>query len=118
MSADGILTQIFGMEYTYDEETYNDMIERRRLIAKKKFEPNNLTREEENKLIDLTNKLSDYSENYADGLFYEFVYELDKLGGLPAYKEINLTEEEKQERRKMAEELLEKLKQKRNQVRQ
>jgi predicted ATPase len=113
LSSDGILTQIFEMEYTYDEATYNDMIERRRLVAKKMFEPENLTSQEDHELVRLTTELSDYSENYADGLFYEFIYELDKTGGLASYRGIDLTENEKANRRKKAEELLEKLKQKR-----
>ena len=113
LSADGILTQIFEMAYTYDEDTYNELLERRRLIAKKMFEPNMLNENEEEKLVILTNKLSDYSENYADGLFYEFIYELDKSGGLPAYREIDLSDAEREIRNKKAMELFEKLKRKR-----
>lgn len=111
LSADGILTQIFEMAYTYDEDTYNEMLDRRRLVAKNMFETENMSIEEKDKLEYLTNKLSDYSENYADGLFYEFIYELDKSGGLQAYREINLSEEEKNERSKKASELFEKLSQ-------
>lgn len=113
LSADGILTQIFGMEYTYDEDTYNDMLERRRLVAKQKFEPGTLTEVEKETLTKLTNELSDYSENYADGLFYEFINELDKTGGLSAYRLVDLSDEEKDKRRKLADDLLRKLKQKR-----
>lgn len=116
LSADGILTQIFEMPYTYDEDTYRNMLERRRLVAKQKFEPAAMSSEEKDKLGLLTNQLSDYSENYADGLFYEFVYELDKSGGLPAYRDVTLSEEEKSKRQKLAEELLEKLKQRRTQA--
>ncbi|MCT1531021.1 ATP-binding protein [Sphingobacterium daejeonense] len=113
LSSDGILTQIFEMAYTYDEDTYDEMLERRRLVAKNMFEAENLTTEEKERLIVLTNKLSDYSENYADGLFYEFIHELDKAGGLASYREVNLSDEEKATRSKMAEELFSKLKQKR-----
>jgi predicted ATPase len=113
LSSDGILTQIFEMEYTYDAVTYNDMLQRRRLIAKKMFDPGKLTTEEEVELARLTTDLSDYSENYADGLFYEFVFELDKAGGLPSYREVSITDEERKSRREMAEQLLTKLKKKR-----
>ncbi len=113
LSADGILTQIFEMAYTYDEDTYGEMIERRKLVAKNMFESSNMSIEEKERLAVLTNKLSDYSENYADGLFYEFIYELDKSGGLASYREVNLSDEEKAERSKKAEELFSKLKQKR-----
>lgn len=112
LSSDGILTQIFEMPYTYDEDTYAEMIERRKLVAKNMFEPQNMSDIEKDRLAALTTKISDYSENYADGLFYEFVYELDKLGGLSAYREINLSEEEKNDRQQKAIALLEKIKQK------
>lgn len=69
LSSDGILTQIFDMEYTYDEGTYLEMLTRRRLVAKKMFDPQNITKKELVELNELTDKLSDYSENYADGLF-------------------------------------------------
>jgi len=114
LTSDGVLTQIFEMEYTYDEETWNEMLDRRKLFAKKMFDEANFTKEEAEKLANLTTKLSDYAGNYADGLFYEFVYELDKSGGLDAYRKINLTEEEKQKRHAEATRLLEKLRQKRN----
>jgi len=113
LSSDGILTQIFDMEYTYDEETYNEMLNRRKLVAKKMFDSENFTEENAKVLATLTNKLSDYSENYADGLFYEFIHELDKNGGLESYRKISLSQIEQEERRKKANELLEKLKQKR-----
>jgi len=114
LSADGILTQIFEMAYTYDEETYNELIDRRRLVAKQMFDEQKMTDVEKEELARLTTKLSDYSENFADGLFYEFVYELDRTGGLPAYREINLSDEEKEERNRKATELFDKIKQKHN----
>jgi len=113
LTSDGVLTQIFDMEYTYDEKTWNKMLDRRELFAKKMFDEANFTKEESEKLAKLTSELSDYAGNYADGLFYEFIYELDKSGGLAAYRKINLTDEEKQKRREDAERLLAKLKQKR-----
>lgn len=118
LTSDGILTQIFEMEYTYDDVTYNEMLDRRRLYAKQIFDKENFTKEDAIKLADLTTKLSDYSENYADGLFYEFVHELDKSGGLDVYRKIDITEEDKRKRREEAERILEKLKQKRNAPRQ
>ncbi len=114
LSSDGILTQIFDMEYTYDDSTYLEMLERRRLVAKNMFEPQNMTQEEKELLAQLTTKLSDYSENYADGLFYEFIHELEKSGGLAAYREVSLDEGEKLEREKKAALLFEQLKQKRS----
>ena len=115
LSADGILTQIFDMGYTYDEQTYSDMLERRRLVAKNKFEPQNMSSQESEELVELTNRISDYSENYADGLFYEFIYELDKNGGLMSYRSINLSDAEKNERKLKADQLFQKLKTNRKQ---
>lgn len=114
LSADGILTQIFEMAYTYDEDTYNELLDRRRLLAKQLFNINEMTILEQEELARLTTKLSDYSENFADGLFYEFIYELDRSGGLPAYREINLSDEDRVERNRKASELFNKIKQKRN----
>jgi predicted ATPase len=114
LTSDGVLTQIFDMEYTYDEGTWKKMLDRRRLFAKKMFDEANFTKEEADKLAELTSELSDYAGNYADGLFYEFVHELDKSGGLEAYRKITLTDDEKKQRREDAEKLLAKLRQKRN----
>ncbi len=114
LSADGILKQIFEMDYTYDDVTYGQMLRRRELFAKKMFDETNFTEAEGNELATLTDTLSDYAGNYADGLFYEFIHELDKSGGLDAYQKINLTDKEKEERRAKAEKLLAQLRQKRN----
>lgn len=114
LTSDGILTQIFEMEYTYDEDTYNEMLTRRKLFAKQLHDKENFTQQDAQRLANLTTKLSDYSANYADGLFYEFIYELEKSGGLDAYRQLNLSEEEKTLRRKKAEEILEELRKKRN----
>ena len=114
LTSDGILTQIFEMDYTYDDVTYNELLDRRKLYAKQMFDKEHFTKEDALKLADLTTKLSDYSENYADGLFYEFVHELDKSGGLDSYRKIDITPEDKAKRREEAEKILEKLRQKRN----
>lgn len=114
LTSDGILTQIFEMPYTYDEDTYNQMLTRRKLFAKQLHDKANFTKEDAINLAELTTQLSDYSANYADGLFYEFVYELEKSGGLDTYRQINISEEDKNIRRKKAEEILAELKQKRN----
>lgn len=114
LTSDGILTQIFEMEYTYDEDTYNQMLTRRKLFAKQLHDKENFTKEDATNLAELTTQLSDYSANYADGLFYEFVNELEKSGGLDAYRQINISEEDKNLRRKKAEEILAELKLKRN----
>ncbi len=114
LTADGILTQIFEMEYTYDEDTYNEMLTRRKLFAKQLHDKENFTQEDAEALAELTAKLSDYSANYADGLFYEFIHELENFGGIDAYRQLNLSEEEKALRRKKAEEILAELRKKRN----
>lgn len=114
LTSDGILTQIFEMEYTYDEETYNQMLTRRKLFAKQLHDKVNFTQQDAEVLADLTDKLSDYSANYADGLFYEFINELEQSGGLDAYRQINLSDEEKEIRRKKAENILAELRKKRN----
>jgi predicted ATP-binding protein involved in virulence len=111
LDADGILTQFFDLEYTYDKETYEQMLRRRQLLAKKKFDKANFTAKESDELQNLTIKVSDYTDNYADGLFLEFVHELDKVGGLAAYRNIEISDEQKQERQQQANALLEKIKQ-------
>lgn len=118
LTSDGVLTQIFGMQYTYDDETYDQMLKRRQLFAKQLHDKENFTQEDAKNLASLTTKLSDYSANYADGLFYEFVHELDKSGGLDAYTHVNLTDEEKNNRREKAEGILNELRQKRNALNQ
>lgn len=118
LTSDGILTQIFEMQYTYDEDTYNQMLTRRKLFAKQLHDKENFTKEDAKNLAELTTELSDYSANYADGLFYEFVHELEKSGGLDTYRQINLSDEDKELRRKKAEEILAELRQKRNSQKQ
>jgi predicted ATP-binding protein involved in virulence len=113
LDADGILTQIFDLEYTYDAKTYALLLRRRQLFAKKQFDFANFTKQDGLELQNLTIQLSDYTDNYGDGLFYEFIHELDKIGGLAAYRNISLSEEEKTIRRQQANVLLEKIKQKR-----
>lgn len=113
LDVDAILTQLFDLEYTYDQKTYELLLRRRQLFAKKKFDTINFTAQESDELQKLTIQISDYTENYADGLFLEFVHELDKVGGLSAYRNISLTDEEKAIRRQQANALLEKIKQKR-----
>lgn len=110
---DAVLSKL-GFDYTYDENTYNEMLDRRKLFAKRQFDKENFTKEDAEKLAELTTKLSDYAENYADGLFYEFVNELQNIGGLDVYRRNNLSKEEKEERRLQAAKLLLKLKENRN----
>lgn len=117
LSSDGVLTQVFGMEYTYDDETYRNLINRRVLFAKKQLDPSNFTNDDAVTLQALTEKVSEYlPKNYADGLFYEFINELEKIdkNDLEDYKSITLTDQEKEERRNKAINVLEKLKQKRS----
>jgi predicted ATPase len=114
LTADGILTQIFEMQYTYDEDTYNQMLTRRKLFAKQLHDKENFTKEDARNLAELTTKLSDYSANYADGLFYEFVHELDKSGGLEAYRQVTLSEGEQEDRLNNARKILAELRLKRS----
>ncbi len=109
LSADGVLTQIFKMAYTYSQADYTKMVERRRLFAKKEFDKSNFTPDDANQLQELTIELNGYSENYGDGLFYAFVHELDKLNKLDAFKEVVFTDDEREQRYKEAREILEKL---------
>jgi predicted ATP-binding protein involved in virulence len=113
LDSDAILTRFFDLQYTYDEKTYELMLRRRQLFAKKQFDFANFTKQNGLELQNLTIQLSDYTDNYGDGLFSEFVHELDKVGGLAAYRNISLSEEEKTIRRQQANALLEKIKQKR-----
>lgn len=92
---DAVLSKL-GLDYTYDEATYNQMLDRRVLFAKRQFDNANFTKEDGEKLAELTTKLSDYAGNYADGLFYEFVNELEKIGGLEAYRRNDLSEGKKE----------------------
>lgn len=108
-TVDAVLSKL-GLDHTYDETTYNEMLDRRVLFAKRQFDKDNFTKEDAEKLAQLTTKLSDYAGNYADGLFYEFVNELEKTGGLAAYRRNDLSESEKEARRLEAAELLVKLK--------
>lgn len=89
------------------------LLRRRQLSAKKKFDFDNFTKEESLELQNLTIEVSDCYHDFGDGLFYEFVNELDNLGGLSAYRKCKLTDEEKGARRKQANALLEEIKRKR-----
>ncbi|RZK15220.1 MAG: hypothetical protein EOO43_15355, partial [Flavobacterium sp.] len=107
MGADAILTsEIFGLNSTLDQETVNDMIERRKLLVK--LEKNTLSEEENNTLNHLAEKLKDIDFNipFADPLYKDFVLALKNLD---SYKRIDLTQPEIEERTAIAMEVMEKL---------
>jgi putative ubiquitin-RnfH superfamily antitoxin RatB of RatAB toxin-antitoxin module len=112
-----LLNELLG-DYNVDDISISKiapqhlLLRRRQLSAKKKFDPDNFTKDESLELQNLTIEVSDYNKS-EDELFDEFIHELDKLGGLSAYRKCKLTGEEKEVRRKQANTLLEKIKQQR-----
>lgn len=108
MGVDAILTsEIFGLNSTLDSETLNDIIERRKLLVKKEMQM--LSEDEESQLNYFNNKLIDIDFNipFADPLYKDFILSFENLD---IYKRTNLTKEEVIERKKIAKEIMQKLK--------
>lgn len=107
MGVDAILTsEIFGLNSTLDNVTLNDIIERRKLLAKKEKEA--LTGEENQELDRLSEYLKDidFNKPFADPLYKDFILALDNLD---AYKRTDLTPDEKKEREQIAKDIMQKL---------
>lgn len=107
MGADAILTsEIFGLNSTLDQETLNDMIDRRKLLVKQ--EKDGLSENENTTLSQLAEKLKDIDFNipFADPLYKDFVLALKNLD---SYKRTDLTHSEIEEREAIAKEVMQKL---------
>jgi restriction system-associated AAA family ATPase len=106
---DAILTsEVFGLNSTLDQETLNEILDRRKLLVKK--ERGQLTAAENIELSRLSEKLCniDFFKPFEDPLYKEFVMALDNIDD---YKRANLTEEEKNERTRIAQEIMERINQ-------
>ncbi|HVD98946.1 MAG TPA: AAA family ATPase [Cytophagaceae bacterium] len=114
MSIDGILTSdIFGLNTTIDRETYEKLLERRRLFAEKldlEKEGRTLSVEDAAKLQALTQMMSEKALPYHDPLFYDFILALKEIDYEVYEKQTPLSEEEKKERIRKAKEAFEKIK--------
>jgi hypothetical protein len=86
---------------------------RRQLSAKEGFDFENFTKEDADELRELEITISDMYEDYGDGLFYEFINELDKIGGLSVFRKCFVTDEDAKIREELANSILQKLKQRR-----
>jgi len=109
MGVDNILTSdIFGLMTTIDSELYKDQLKRRKLQVKKM--KNNISQEELIEFDKLNEKLSALPYFEATDLndpHYAHFLEISKI---EEYSSIHLTEEKKNELKKQAKELFEKLK--------
>lgn len=109
MGVDGILTgDIFGMNTTVDNETYQDMIRRRELLVLK--EKDKMTTEQSVELTQLSEKLIDidYNKPFEDPLYRDFIM---ALGNLDMYK-ADLTPEERKKREAIAARIIQDLRNK------
>lgn len=107
MGVDAILTsEIFGLNSTLDKGTFNELIDRRKLLAKQ--EKDQLTHEENQELNRLSEHLKDIDFNipFADPLYKDFILALDNLD---YYKRTDLTSEEIKEREQIAKDVMQKL---------
>ena len=107
MGVDAILTsEIFGLNSTLDSVTFNEMIERRKLLAKQEKEA--LNGQESQELNRLSERLKDIDFNlpFADPLYKDFILALDNLD---SYKRTDLTPEEIKEREQTAKDVMQKL---------
>lgn len=107
MGVDAILTsEIFGLNSTLDSATFNEIIDRRKLLAKQETE--GLNQEESQELNRLSENLKDIDFNipFADPLYKDFILALDNLDN---YKRTDLTPEEIEEREQIAKDVMQKL---------
>ncbi|MDO6516105.1 AAA family ATPase [Zobellia uliginosa] len=104
---DAILTsEIFNLSTTLDQNTLNKFIERRKLlllIDKGQTDDDTIER-----LKNLNEELNDidFNKPFDDPLYKEFIKALDNLED---YKRIDLSEQEKRERQKISDSILQKL---------
>lgn len=107
MGVDAILTsEIFGLNSTLDNFTFNEIIDRRKLLVKQEREQ--LSEEENLELNRLSEHLKDIDFNipFADPLYKDFILALDNLD---YYKRTDLTSEEIKEREQVAKDVMQKL---------
>lgn len=107
LGVDAILTSdIFNLNTTLDEKTYNKFIQRRVLLIKN--ERNELNSEEITLLESLNEELIDidFNKPFDDPLYKDFIMALDNLED---YKKKNITEEERIERESISKEIMERL---------
>ncbi len=107
MGVDAILTsEIFGLNSTLDNLTFNEIIDRRKLLVKQETEE--LSEEENQELNRLSDHLKDIDFNipFADPLYKDFILAIDNLDD---YKRTDLTSDEIKEREQVAKDVMQKL---------
>lgn len=112
MGVAAILTSnMFGLRAALDEETQK-LLDKRRELADK----TNLTAAEKRRLDELNEELAglDFSITMRDPLYKEFVLAMNKLQGSEIKKQVSLTPQQQEEQRKLALQILRKLKSRRN----